>query len=266
MSSKREKELKEPDAFVETASQLWTFVHAHFRIIVTATLVLFGGGAIVVAFQYYSTGREESAQAAYYLLEKDLLKLQEDFASAKEKVAKKSDKDASSSEEDRSDGVVDKESKLPSGDLKQDYGMVVDRYLEFIKAYPQSQASVVAALTISEIFEEYKQFDEALKVMDEVSPSKGSLLYAMAEVRRGHLHAEKGECDRAIKIFDGIASGQEYTYLRPFALLKKGTCHQLLGEKDLALGEFKKIDSEFKDKSVGRTGKSFSRLIQVQGK
>lgn len=251
MTQKETKEAKEPDVFIETMGKVWGFIHRYRMAIILFIAVTFLAGLSYSLLHTYQMDKEEEAQTAFYRAEKKYLDRKEELEKPEESKKKKTAK---------------MESVEPK-DLESDFGGTIKAFNEVVVKHPGSQAAILSALNLAEIYEDYDHLDQAFKVLDEAAKKvDGNLLFGFIYLKLGSVLVLRDQCEQAVSYWNAILEKQDMDYLHPYVILRKAFCHEKLGQMELAKEQFKKLSTDFGDRSVGRAGKRYLRWLRVQDK
>ena len=76
-------DLRQPDLFVESASNSWVFVEKHFKVIITIFLLAVLTSAIYIAKNFLNERSERHATNELYPIETEVLKIKDGFEKSK---------------------------------------------------------------------------------------------------------------------------------------------------------------------------------------
>ncbi len=255
MSKKLTKEDLKVDA-VTTELQKgfsWTTQHMTAVIMLLVAFVVLGAG--YSAYSYFDSKKEEEAQNAYYAVEAEYLAQKTKFETfdAEASKPKETKKDSKGKEtEEKPQGLK------ASGDLTQDYGKVVSGFESVISKDPGSNAALMAALNLADIYISYKQSDKALVFLEKIKPGK-NLLSAMALDRQATLKADAGDCKAALGIWDQALSLKASEFMTNDLKLKKGLCYE-------SLSDFVQAKAMYTQAKVSKDGDSQSPIAKTAEK
>lgn len=242
-------------------------IETHFKKI----LVLFGALIITGAVWSYMSSVEQAKQKESFqnLFEvtKVYEKKKQGFDEAKEqeeqkKREKKDDKKTAKKVE--ADKAAEKAAKMPTGDLEKDYGAVVKDLHQFVANNSETNAAGEAALTLSEIYEDYDQGKKGAEVLSEVLKKRHQkdVLYFVMQMRAGDLWASARQCDKAVSYWQVVAEAESFVSQQ--AQLKLGVCLQELGRLDEAKSWFEKIKLKDPNSAEGFSAKRYIRFLQFK--
>lgn len=253
------QELKGPDAFVSGIEKAWHEVEK-FRTTVFAVIAIFalGGGGYSI-YNWQKNKSELQAQSDYYVAKKSLMDAQKDYLPPEElEEVTKSNKDKKQ---------PPKAAKTKSGNLEQDLGDSVGKLETVVKNHKGTRAAVLAALDLSNVFQEYKQPDRAIQNLNAVmsNTSTKELLFGFVNLQLGNAYQATGKCDEAIKAWKTVSTSKDHSFLHADALLKEGLCQEILGQKDKAAETYRKVSQDFSDTDAGKSAKTYLRLLNNEG-
>jgi predicted negative regulator of RcsB-dependent stress response len=262
MAKASEENLTGPDAFELAAASTWSVVEKNMGWIVGLAVALLLAGLGYVAYGQYQEHVQHQAFEALYPVQSEYLKLHEDFDKAKFKslAPEKADPKKTTAKDDAKDS-----GKKASGDLQTDYGSVLPGLQKIVQEHPKTAAGAQAALTLSEIYSSYKQYDkaaEALMVPGQNLPSK-DLLYALSNMALGNVLASKGDCQKAIDAYQKIPSSKANLFLHADANLKSGVCFESLGQLDKATEMYQKAAQD-SDNQSAQSAKTLIRALEFK--
>ncbi len=255
MSSKSiEIEAKRPDAFMAASRTALGWMEKNTMLIAACAAIFVVAGAGYSLWSYWTDHQETQLQEALFPIEKSYLSQKEKFEKAKAPPPPPS---ADSKEPKPDPGVK------ATGDLQKDYGQTVADLETFVKAHPQSVAGRMAALDLSEIYQDYKQPEKSLEVLTWVTPaSVKDLTSALVLYRTASLQGDKKDCESAQKNLDKIIAKGEFAFLAPEARIQKGLCYELQNDFKAAEEQYSKAAEGNQNSASARTAEKYLRLVQ----
>lgn len=256
LSKKEVKDLKKPDAFVAGVSAAWGGIEKYRMIVASLAVILLFGGAGYSAYNWQSKRAETQAQGAYFLAKKTLDDLAKSFEVDKEAVI--------AAEKKNEKPVLPKQK---TGDLQQDFGPAVEGLEAVVAKHPKTKAAVMAGLELSTLFQDYKQPDRALSIMEklEATTSATDIVHGFVLLHKGNAQQMKGDCNSAISSWQKISAEKGLLLLHAESLLRQGLCQESLGDKAKAQETYRKLSQDFADTDAGKAAKRFLRLVQQAG-
>jgi tetratricopeptide (TPR) repeat protein len=263
MSKKLTKEDLKRDAMTQELQKgfAWTTKHMTGVIIFLIAFVVLGAG--YSAFSYFDTKKEEESQNSYYKVEAEYLAQKTKFetfeaeANKPKDEKKNSKKDQKTKSEDQTD--TDKPQGLKaSGEVSQDYGKVVSGFESVINKDPKSNAALMAALNLADIYSSYQQSEKALSHLEQVKPNK-NLLSAMVLDRKAALKADSGDCKTAVGIWDQVLNLKASEFMASEIKLKKGLCFE-------AMNDFTQAKAMYMQAKVSKEGEQPTPIAKTAEK
>jgi tetratricopeptide (TPR) repeat protein len=254
--------LKKDWDIVDFAAKASKFVELHFK----KTLAVFALIIIASSLWAYKKSadrqRESAAFANLYEVTKEYNKLKDQFAQALD--------DQQKNPEDPTPPPQDPNAPKPdpaTGDLDKDYGSIVQKLHSFLDSHKGSNASLEAALVLSEIYEEYARPEKGAEVLSSAlthASQSTNVLTGVVKMRAGDLWATAKNCDAAIPFWEPLAQGKGFM-VAP-AQLKMGVCLQELGRLDEAKNWFQKLIANSPDSVEGFNAKRYLRFIDFKNR
>lgn len=263
MSNKNDKvDLKSPDQVTQTLRKgfVWTTKHSNIVFSIVGVLVLVGGAWAVMSM--FSHKKELAQQEKYYLLERALTEKKRGFEEAKraEEVALQAK---------NSKQAQEAAGKKATGELDKDYGAIVTDLNSFIEQEPKSMAAQMAALNLSDLYQDYKKDEEALAVLQKVEPglSKKEVLTGLVWLKKGNLLANQNQCEQAIQAWSQITENKVLNFAHSEAKLRMGVCYETLQNSEKAQALYQEIVSTDENESnyaVLLEAKKYLKLIKAK--
>jgi predicted negative regulator of RcsB-dependent stress response len=249
-------DLKKPDVFVSSVSKTWMGIEKYRMLFFTLAVLLLAGGAGFSVYSWKLNKNEAEAQGQYFLAKKTLEEIQKTFEVDKEAVMaaeKKNEKPPMP--------------KQKSGNLEQDFGPAVQKLEGVVQSHPKTKAAVMAGLELSALFQDYKQADRALAVMEnlEKTTAPKEIVHGFVLLHKGNALQMKGDCQAAINSWDKIVAEKSLQLLHGEALLREGLCQEKLGDKNKSQEIYKRLSQDFADTEAGKAAKRYLRLTQQAG-
>ena len=155
------------------------------------------------------------------------------------------------------------EGEKSTGDLKQDYGSVVNQMEALVTEAPTSRAAALAALSLGQIYQNYDKKAEALEVLKKAQNAPGAL-GAMVKADLGTALANNGDCAAALGTWSGIVKDSSIKFLQPQIHLKMGLCLESMGKGSEAVEHYKQVVADAKDSTAGKSAEKFLKMVQTQ--
>ncbi|MEM7645407.1 MAG: tetratricopeptide repeat protein [Pseudomonadota bacterium] len=252
---------------LDIAAQASKFIETHFK----KALVIFGVAIIGAGVWSYSASvakqKQKDSFKALFAITKNYTKKKDDFAKAKQEAeaekSKKDDKQAKKGEEKKEDKKTSTLAQA-TGDITKDYGAEVEQLNQFISRYKDSKAAAEAALTLSEIYDEYDMPEKGAEILGTAlkQNSEKDILYYVMQMRSGDLWASANNCEKAVSYWQVVAGSD--SFIGEQAQLKLGVCLQELGRYDEAKNWFEKIKAKSPNSAEGFSAKRYLRFIQFK--
>lgn len=219
------EELRRPDAFARTMEQSFGFTTKYSKPLAAVAVL-----AIVIAVglllaDFLRERSEVAAAQALYQPQSEYTKLRNQYDSAKFPQ----------------DPKATTKAVAATGDLQKDYGSVIPGFEKIIKEHPGTVAAGQAGVYLASIYLNYGKFDEAKVAL--AAPLKelksGTLIYSVAYMVNGNIHASQGNCQEAVASYERIKN-----FLSLDAAVKAGVCYEKLGQLDRAAEMYKKASAD----------------------
>jgi predicted negative regulator of RcsB-dependent stress response len=273
-----EKEIRQPDAFIQTIDRVNSKLQPNKKIIIGLVIAVLLAAAGWATWDLYNSRREAQAQEALFIASHQVDKKDQAIAeaTAPKKDPTKNPPGKNSSNKNQSDknqpdknAAADSTADSLSGkpkNLDADYGVPLKSLQSVIDLYPGTRASWIAALEIARINQDYGQVDQGMQALQkiDVGNSASDLITATVQLRRGDFLQLKGQCDQAIAKWNLVTAAKGFDPLKPEALLRTGLCYENLKKYDEAKITYEKLtkDKESSESRAGREGKKFLKLLQ----
>ncbi len=247
---------------LEFVSQVGKIIEKNFKLVLGLFIAIIVASSVWAYMSNLKSGNEKESFKKLYAITKVYEEKKESFDEAK--IAKEEKKEKKDSEEDKVTAVE------ASGELEKDYPQIVEKLEKFLADHLGDKASGEAALTLSEIYEEYKQPEKGVAALEKAIEKWGSqdIVYYVMQMRAGDLLASQNQCEKALKFWQPITEGS--SFMTSQAKLKKGVCLQEIGKLEEAKNIFEEI-KKGSGESQGMNPDSFSatrylRYIQFKMK
>lgn len=237
----KKEDVKGKDAFLKTADESWQWLHKHSKSILGTIVVLFVIGLGITIYVNVNNSLEAKAQAKYYDVEKDLNKIKSTVAEAR------------------------KANPNEVRDINKDYGNVIVRLEKIVTEDSGREAAKLAAISLSEIFEDYGQYDSSIEWLNKLSNHlNGGLLSGLIIHRRAALESDKKDFQNAIKDWQKITSEPKWNYLHAEANLNIGLSYEAMNDLNNAENYYKKAAEGGVRSSAGKAAEKYLRLLTVK--
>lgn len=248
-----------PDQFQTSMGTFLDWLNKRIGALVAVAAALVVLTAAYGVYAYVRDSRESEWQDKYFPLEKRLTekKRSYDEAGAQAKVAAANPKGPAAT------GTV------ASGDLSKDYGSLPQELKDFVAAAPNTHAGEMAALNAADLFLDYKNVDEADKVIAQVNKGNrvGDLLGSLVVNMKAGIAADKGDCKSAVGLWEKIAQNKNAVFLRDESKLRMGLCYETLNDAAKAeslYAEVAKKDAKDADSIAARDAERYLRLLRMK--
>jgi hypothetical protein len=252
------EEIKSPDSFLKSMRELYKKIMIYRRQLLIGVTVLALVAAASLGWKSFQASQEEKAQVAYYKALKVYENQREKFEpipSLEDPTKKKLENPA----------ISKKEAEKATGDPQKDYGAAIGELQAVITTYPNSQAAILAAMTLSQIYQKVEHWGEAVGALEQIQDlkSKKGVVAYLALMTLGNNYANKGDCPSAIQVWESLASLSHAKYFEDEALLRQGLCYQKVGQLDKARDLYKRVQTASGDKPVGQSANHYLRLLDL---
>jgi len=254
--SKKESEVlaKTPDAFSLFLNSALEFAAKQSQILIGLLIIALLAGVAYGFYDSVNNRKEMALQEKYAAAEKEQIEKERQF------------------EESERQNLLPKEAKssanlkAASGDLEKDYGTVVKQYSEVVSQAPQSRAARMAAIKASDLLLRYKQGEEALKIISQVSENlKNDLTSQLAFFQKANVQAQNGHCSEAVKTWEKITSTKSAAFLHKEAKLRMGLCYETMNDKSKAEQLFTEAAKSDEKSEFGpaKDAEKYLRLLRI---
>lgn len=258
---------KQPWDIHDIAHTTGKFLETHIvKILVVFAVVIVGASAMIFK-KNMDRKNEAAAFGELYAITKIYDEKKADFNTAKEEQEKAKQPPAKAGDKAEAPAPEKKKDlKTASGDITTDYGDVVSQLEAFVGKNSGKNASGEAALILSEIYTEYKQFEKGAESL--VNALKDwqhkNILYYVMELRAGDLLASSNNCKDAVSHWQIVADSK--SFVADQAQLKLGVCLQQIGRVDEAKNWFEKIKTDSPNSTEGFNAKRYLRYLDFKQK
>lgn len=151
-----------------------------------------------------------------------------------------------------------------TGDLSKDYGDVVDKLEAFLIQNPGTNAAGEAALTLAEVYADYKMPLKGAEALDKtlLQSDKKNILQDIMRMRAGDLYALAEQCEKAVPLWELVANGE--SFVKDQAQLKLGVCLQQVGQLEQAKQWFSKLADKSPNSTEGFNAKRYLRFLEFK--
>jgi predicted negative regulator of RcsB-dependent stress response len=259
-----EKEIRQPDAFIQTIDRVNEKLQPNKKIIMAAVAALVLAGIAWATWDLYGSRREAQAQEALFIATHQVDKKEQELTPANKPDPKdaKNSKNVKPKVDAADKATLDAKPK----NFDTDYGVPAKSLQSVIESYPGTRASWLAALDLARLHQQYGDVDQSLQALQqpklEVGNKAGDLISATIQLRMGDLLQIKGQCDQAVTKWNLITAANGFVPLQPEALLRTGLCYETLKNFDGARNTYEKLSKDAPDSRAGREGKKFLKLLQ----
>jgi tetratricopeptide (TPR) repeat protein len=270
------EEIRNPDQLTQGLNNLADFVRKNAVIFGVIILGIIAIGGIVTVLDYVKTQKEEKLQGEMSGAEREYTDKKSKFkeadradelkAAAKD-VKKSPKKDAKDEAKDEKKPELVK----ASGDLQKDYGSVVDRFQSILAKDPTTKAGQMSAIYLAELYNQYKKPDEAIQSLDKAVPKNeaNDMLSALVLNLKAGLIADKGDCPKAVDIWQKLMNDKKTTYMHDEAKLRMAMCYEKMNEPVKAEQYYTELSKaapgeDGGDRAVSEDAKKYLRLLKVR--
>jgi predicted negative regulator of RcsB-dependent stress response len=248
LSTKLSKDdVKNPDQVLKTLNQgfQWTQAHSTMMIAAIAAFLVLGVGVSI--FTSMSEKKETQAQASYGQFEKTYLDKKRGF----EEAIRDSLKPNPLKEKDPKAAAK----AVATGDIEKDYGTEVAGFNKVIAENGGTKAAQMAALSLSEIYLNYKKTDEAYQALQKVEPKShgNDLISYVVLTQYGNVLSEKNDCKGAVDQWGKVLAHKEALFLHDTLRIKSALCYEKMNDLGKAEELYKKVsqNSQAQPESAG---------------
>jgi len=198
-------------------------------------LTIFGG---YTAYSSYQQKYEDKAQSAYFEAERLY-------------AANQGAKEFTKKETPKKDAP---ETNVDTTQIEQKLNSVMEEY-------PKSKAAIQSAILMADIHIEKKNVPQAISTLEKSFASfSGELIDSMMALKLSSLYEQNKQCDKALPVLEKIFNS-EVTELKPEALLREALCEESLGNMDKAKQSYQKLSTEFSDTNQGQQAQKYLKIM-----
>lgn len=208
-------------------------------------MAVVGAAFAFVTFKKEQT--EKKAQETYFAVEKKLFEL---------KLKKETQQTAKSDKKTKTEESVD------FTQIKKDLENV-------IQAHPGTVASQMAAIHLSSLLVEEKQFDLALQSLKKAQNKNNGLVSTLLDQQIGQLMADQNNCQEAINVWQKIVDRKESSFIHNEVKLQQALCYAKINdlkkaEEILTQLANQTVNPDMSDVSNSKEAEKYLRLIQFK--
>lgn len=240
------KETREADAFIQTTDKMITFLHSQRKVLIGVFALFVVISATYGVSKWNHNKNEMKAQRAFFAVEKAYLKAREDAEKKKGEGEKVPSQEGSVSE----------------------YGRYLDGFKNVISEHRGSSAATLAAITLSEIYLDYKMFQEAeeslVPIIKELESS--SFLSGLVYYQLGSIAEALGKCGDAQGHWQKVIDNSSVEFLSANSLLNQAVCYETSEDFAKAKELYQKVIDQYGDTAAGRNARAYLRLLNLNQK
>lgn len=223
------------------------FLEKQWKLITGALAFVIILGGIFIFVSYKNEQKEKKAQESYFAVEKKLFELK----------AKKETKPTSSK-----DKKNQPEAPVDFTQIKKDLENV-------IQIHPGTVASQMAAIHLSSMLIEDKQFDLALENLKKAQNSKKGLVSTLVEQQIGQLMADQNNCQEAVNVWQKIVNRKEASFIHNEVKLQQALCYTKMNDLKKAEDILTQLANQvanpgMNEASNAKEAEKYLRLIQFK--
>lgn len=250
------KELKKPDAFVETSSHLLRYVEAHAKTVFSALGLIVAVSVCYLAYSYWQSSSEKTAASSIYAAEAELRATQRSIEEERQKKLEDISQKASGKTE------IPSPEQLRPSDFDRDFRSKVDKVMEALRENRTSRAALLSSLGLVDFLAEQKKWSLAGEVIaiPVYNPSPKDLLFGLTQLHKGLIALENSKPDEAIQFYQSVIGNADQKLLHPEALLKLGVCFESKQDIPKAREMYEKV---MKDFSASESAAQAGQLLKL---
>ncbi len=248
----------------EVTEQITEWMIKHAKTVAIVFIVAAVGGGAFVAYGIIHTAQEKKAQEALFDIQHSLEKKQQELAEAETKALEK--KDDKKKDDKKTVITPPKPAEKNPEVFAKNFTTFEEQYKNFISQNQGKKASFVAAISLADLYLDYKDPKKAVDILKEVAarPAKSDLFWGLLQSQLGLALSEAGDCKEAVRVYDSVLASKDHPFLRSQNLLRKGACLMSLNEFDQARETFDQAKTEFPDTYSGEMAQSYKRLLALK--
>lgn len=259
MAKKEKIDLKTPDVFHTTSDKVFHWIERHAQtvgLVVAAAVVLSLGW---IGYGFIDARRESAAAEALFGPETALKKVETRVHD--ERAKQMTGVDAPGDRKKKPEPA-----RAP--DFQTDFAPVVEALEVQIKANANTRAGLVAAMSLSHVLIEEKQYARALAALDLVTyrPRSADIMSGFWYMHRGLALLETQKYAEAIQAYRAVLDTKSLDALHPEAMLKLGVAQDLAGDAAAARQTFEKLSREYPGTEASAAAGQSLRVLELQGK
>lgn len=266
MSTKLSKDdVRSPDQVLKTLNQGFQWTQSHSQAVIAALVVFIVLGVGYSVYANMSERKEVEAQDSYSQIEKNYLEKKRGFEDADRAALRPPVKDAKDQPPTPAKA---------SGNIEKDFGPEVSGFKQVIETHPSSRAAQMAALSLSEIYLNYKLVDDAAQVLNKVEPQSGgkNLISYIVLTQLGNVLSAKDDCKGAVDQWQKVLNRSEAAFLHDTLRLKSAFCYEKMNDTAKAEELYKKVSQNSQDPKnpqagetgLGRDAEKYLRLLNLK--
>lgn len=250
LNSQNRQNREAHDKIVHFLENLLNLLIKNKIVVFSVVALFFIVGLTFIGVDSYTYKNEENAQVSFYKAEK----LYRELIQSKKKDNAK--------EDSKNSKAIAANDEIQKVDEPIDYTSAINAFKKIREEYKNSKASILASISLTEIFEKTGQLNDAVDTLKSNSLKESHLLYGIVQLRLGHLLSELNKCNEAISHLQNVLNVKELSYLHSYALLNQALCNEKLGKNDIAISQLEKLNTEYQNSSAARSGKNYLKLIK----
>lgn len=130
-----------------------------------------------------------------------------------------------------------------------------------ISEFPKSTAAKQASLLMADIQLDKKDSAKAISTLEQgFSQFSGHLVDALLGLKLSGLYEQNKQCDKALSVLQEVANSK-IAEAKPEALLRQALCEETLGQTDKAKQTYQKLATEFADSSQGQQAQKYLKIL-----
>lgn len=142
-----------------------------------------------------------------------------------------------------------------------DTTQVEEKLNSVINEFPKSAAAVQASVLMADIELEKKDSTKAIATLEKSFESfNGHLIDSLMALKLSSLYEQNKQCDKAIPVLEKIYNS-EVKELRPEALLRQALCEETLGQAEKAKQSYQKLATEYSDTNQGQQAQKYLKIM-----